>query len=141
MVHLEITGKIRQNSRGCAVIEVEDSADLGGPFDRAAGVGEPLIGLEHPVADTLMWPPVVVEVAVAPGDAGESTVADEPHAVEAPGDMGSGSNFAQALTVTGRAADRDPIRAALQSAGFVDVKFGSGFDGVALEITAVMGSP
>ena len=70
MVSLKISGKNRVESRGCVVIEIEDSADLGGPFDRAAGVGEPFVGQDHPVADTLVWPAVIVEVAVAPGDVG-----------------------------------------------------------------------
>ena len=64
------------------MIKVQDSTDFRASFDRGSGVGQSLIWLDEPVADSLVRSTVVVEVAVALGDVGKPTITDEPDAVQ-----------------------------------------------------------
>ena len=52
-------------------------------FDRGSSVGQPLVGEEHLVADSLMRSSTVIGIAVGLADMSQSAIADEPGARQA----------------------------------------------------------
>ena len=65
------------------MIKVQDSTDFRASFDGGSGVGQPFVWFDELIPDPLMRSSVIVEVAVALGDVGESSITDEPDAMQA----------------------------------------------------------